>query len=203
MTSPTDPTADIATAPEAVRALAYLRRHGTESTHARLRERFTRTLDTITATLDEVDEVTARTPPPNGGWCVQEIVDHLAVTNEAALAELTALVAGHSPIDGPVPAGLQSDTPMASSWSSVRARRLAADAALLAAVDRATDATPLTARAPLVMVVKGRDSRGEPCVLEWLEPLDWKAYVAAFRAHGLEHVAQIERVLASIADRRR
>lgn len=199
MTVPSNPNATDATAPEAVRALAYLRRHGTESTHARLRERFTQTLDTITATLDAIDEATARTPPPNGGWCVQEIVDHLAVTNEAALAELTALVAGRVPVGEPVPAGLQSDEPMALSWAAVRARRLAADAALLAVVDRASDATPLAAKAPLVMVVKGRDDRGEPRVLEWIEPLDWKAYLAAFRAHGLEHVAQIERVRASIA----
>ncbi len=136
--------------------MTYLRRHGTESSHGRIRKRFAQTIDQLRAVVTDIDEATAQRVPATGGWCVQEVIDHLSVTNEAAVAELAALVAGRVPEDGPIPASLQSPDPLASSWSDACARSAAADAALLAILDTASDATPVEAKAPLAMVIKAR-----------------------------------------------
>jgi hypothetical protein len=56
----------------------------------------------------------------------------------------------------------------------------------------AGDATPTIAKAPFVIVVKTSGSNA-PEVLEWVEALDWKAYVQAIRVHTHEHCSQVER----------
>jgi hypothetical protein len=61
----------------------------------------------------------------------------------------------------------------------------------------AGEATPITAKAPFVMVVKATGSHASE-VLEWVEALDWKAYVQAIRVHTHEHCAQVERTVAAL-----
>jgi tRNA (Thr-GGU) A37 N-methylase len=61
----------------------------------------------------------------------------------------------------------------------------------------AGDATPIIAKAPFVMVVKASGSNA-PEILEWVEALDWKAYVQAIRVHTHEHCAQVERTVAAL-----
>jgi hypothetical protein len=70
--------------------------------------------------------------------------------------------------------------------------------ALLAIVDSASDETPLTAKAPVLMVVKVREEDGSLTPVEWTEGFDWKAFSIVLRAHTLEHVGQIERTLKSL-----
>jgi hypothetical protein len=47
------------------------------------------------------------------------------------------------------------------------------------------------------MVVKASGSNA-PEILEWVEALDWKAYVQAIRVHTHEHCAQVERTVAAL-----
>jgi hypothetical protein len=69
----------------------------------------------------------------------------------------------------------------------------------LAELERADDTTPMTANAPVEMVVRCASDSGEDEPVHWLERLDWKAYAIVIRVHSLEHVGQIQRTLASLA----
>jgi len=181
--------------PEQQRALAYLRRRGTEAPVAAIRERLAATFQEIEEQIATIDQTTSRKKPAPGKWSVLEVVDHLVETNRLAVHELEALLQGRAPAGGPIPAGLQSSDPGDMSFAEHREALHRVHEDLKRLLDGATDDVPLTAKAPLVMVVKveTEDGRLEP--VEWIEELDWKAYATAFRAHTLEHVRQIERTL--------
>ena len=99
---------------------------------------------------------------------------------------------------GRIPAGLQSATPVDVPWPEMvdRLKRVHAD--LLATVDRATDETALEPTATVAMVVKCRHEDGSMRPVHWEEAFDWKAYAILLRAHTLEHVQQIRRILDSL-----
>lgn len=180
--------------PEQTRALDYVRRKGTEAPWADIRRRLVETLDLLHQTLDAVPENEARRKPSPDRWCVQEIADHLEVSNRPAVDQLRSLQAGES-VESAIPAGLQSSAPMDRDWTEVVETVRTVHAELVALVDVLSDDVPQEARAPVVMVVRcaTEDGRTEP--VEWIESFDWKAYVLLVRVHVLEHVGQIRRTL--------
>lgn len=51
----------------------------------------------------------------------------------------------------------------------------------------------LEVRAPVALMIKVELEPGKPASIEWIEELDWKAYVQALRVHTIEHTGQIRR----------
>jgi len=184
--------------PEQEAALAYARRRGTEAPIAAIAERLRRTFGELDALLDTVpDDVAARSPAP-GAWSVREVVDHLVVSHRRAVDQLRELLAGRAPADGAIPAGLQSEAPEATPWPELADELARVHAEFLRAVESAADATPLDARAPVVMVVKCARPDGSLEPVHWVESFDWKAFAILFRMHAREHLGQIRRVLAEV-----
>jgi len=153
--------------PEQEAALRYLREKGTNASLASIRERTAKTfaeLETLLATLPE--ETVCRRPGPDR-WSVQEIVDHLIESHRPAVGQLRDLLRGERSSGGPVPASLLSADPLGQPWPDLARRLSEVHRDLLAAVDGASDETPLTARAPVVMVVKVREDDGRMVQVEW------------------------------------
>lgn len=185
--------------PEQETALRYAREKGTEAPVASIRERMTRTFAQLEALLAALPADRVRLRPAPDRWSVHEIVDHLIESHRPAVDELRELVRGHRPEGGPIPAHLLSADPLGRPWPGLVRELSGAHRELLAILDGASDATPLTVKAPVVMVVKVREDDGSVKPVEWVEDFDWKAFVILLRAHTLEHVAQIERTLTALA----
>ena len=184
--------------PERTAALEFLRRHGTESSAARLLSSLRAVFRAMERSLRQIPEGVRTLRPAPDAWSIHEIVDHLVESDRPAVAELRALCAGISPTGGPIPARLQSPDPFARSWAVLMDDLTRAHADLLDVVAAADDRGPLVARAPSVIVIKVPGESG-PDVLEWVAELDWKAYTQAIRIHTHEHLAQIERTIATLA----
>jgi len=184
--------------PEQQAALAYARRRGTEAPVAEIAERLRRTFGELDGLLDTVPEALAARSPAPGSWSVREVVDHLVVSHRRATAQLRELLAGRAPADGPIPAGLQSEAPEGTPWPELADELERVHADFLRGVESAADATPLDARAPVVMVVKCARPDGSLEPVHWVESFDWKAFAILFRMHAREHLGQIRRVLAEV-----
>lgn len=184
--------------PEQVQALDYARRRGTQAPVDTIRAKVSATFRELEALLDSVpEELAARAPAPSS-WSVHEVVDHLVESHRRAVEELAGLVSGRSPESGPIPAGLVSEAPFAKSWPAVVGELRAIHRRFESVLAGATDETPLTARAPIAMVVKCSTASGEARPVHWVEEFDWKAHAILFRVHSLEHVQQIRRILAVV-----
>jgi hypothetical protein len=182
--------------PEQDAALGYARRRGTEAPLAAIRSRLAGTcaeIEDLVAPLTE--EEAARRPAP-GSWCVHEVVDHLVESDHRASEQLAELVAGRSVVSH-IPAGLLSAAPFATPWAGLRARFAAVHRDVLAILDGASDAAPLTATAPVEMVVKCAGPDGSATPVHWIERCDWKAFAILVHAHSREHIAQIRRILTA------
>lgn len=180
--------------PEQERATSYLRRKGTEADPESVRQWIASAFDALESTLDELDAEAVRRRPANGGWCVQEVVDHLVESHRRAAAQLAAVVAGR-PAGDAIPAGLLSADPLARDWHGLVAALKRVHADVLDALAAGTAATSLETRAPVVMVVKVREDDGPPRPREWIEELDWKAFALAVGVHTREHADQVRRIL--------
>lgn len=183
--------------PEQEAALRYVREKGTEAPLASIRERMTKTFTQIEALLASLPEEAVRIRPAPGRWSVHEIVDHLLESHRPAVDQLRDLLRGERPPGGPVPASLLSADPLGHSWPNLLRELSGIHRELLALLDSASEETPLTAKAPVVMVVKVREEDGSLTPVEWTADFDWKAFTILLRAHTLEHLAQIERTLRS------
>lgn len=183
------------------RALAYIRRKGTEARGEQVRAKLGATFDQIESLLDDLEPTIATRRPDERTWCLQEVVDHLIVSLEPAVEQLQALIDGDTPGDA-VPASLLSDDPFALSWEDTVARLRGVHRSFLETVDAAVAADPPPERkAPVVMVVKVEGTNGEPALLEWVEWFDWKAFALVAHIHTLEHVHQIERIRRQLGER--
>jgi hypothetical protein len=182
--------------PEQVRAMDYLRRHGTESPLAELRRRVEETFRDLAALLREIPEASDRIRPRPGRWCVQEVVDHLVASHRPAVDELADLLRGVSPVGGPIPASLQRPDAMERDWRELIDELDQVHGDIAGLLAGAPDGPPGPARARVVMVVKARGEDGEVRPVHWMEEMDWKAYVLGVRVHALEHTAQIRSILS-------
>lgn len=185
--------------PEQEAALRYAREKGTEAPLASIRERMAKTFAQLEALLGSLPEEVVRRRPAPGRWSVQEIVDHLTESHRPAVGQLADLLRGERTAGGPVPVSLLSADPLGQPWPDLLRRLADVHRDLLAALDRATDETPLAAKAPVIMVVKVREEDGSLTPVEWVDDFDWKAFAILLRAHTLEHVAQVERTLKALA----
>ena len=183
--------------PEQRAALAYVETRGTQAPVESIRSRLHRIVAEADELLQGISPEAARRSPPDGGWSVLEVVDHLVVSHRPAAEELRELLAGREPQGGPIPAGLQSDDVGTLAWDEALRRFRQVHHDFLARVDGAEDATPQTARAPVLMVVKCRTADGL-VPIHWTEVFDWKAYTLLVGLHVKEHLAQIRRVLADV-----
>jgi hypothetical protein len=136
-----------------------------------------------------------------GAWSIQEVVDHLVLTNRPAAEELRGLIEGRRPQGNPIPASLLSDDPFSTPWEALIEQLQAVQRELLEIAGKADDTVRLDVRAPLVMVVKVPGEDGVPKPTEWLHEVDWKGYVQAFRVHTLQHLEQIKRIMAELGSR--
>jgi hypothetical protein len=186
--------------PERAAAVDYLRRKGTEAPAARLLAGLRATFQKFEQAIDRVPEACRTRRPAPASWSVHEIVDHLVESDRPAVGELRDLVAGRSPIGGPIPARLTSPRALDRPWDVLTRELKDVHASVLDVVAHgdAIAASP-TARAPVVMVVTVPGEAG-PEVLEWIEELDWKAYAQVLRVHTHGHLAQVERTLAAIGE---
>lgn len=185
--------------PEQKQALEYLRRKGTQAPVAEIRSKVEETFRELDAFLATIPKDVVRVRPRPGRWCVQEVVDHLIESHRPVVAELASLLRGEVPSGGPIPASLQSPDAMEKDWPSLVRELAGVHAEMASLVRSAPEETSLEVRAPVVFVVKVRGEDGEVRPVQWVEELDWKAYTMAFRAHAMEHVAQIRNVLGEVA----
>jgi hypothetical protein len=188
--------------PEQERALAYARRRGTEAPLAAIRQRVAATYALFEERVSEIPaDVARRRPSPelgSGSWSVLEVVDHLVESDTPAAGQLVSLVAGRDEAE-PIPAGLQSDDPLALDWDALRERFREVHRSILDLLDGASDDLPQNATAPVVMVVKHARPDGSLEPVHWIERFDWKAFAVLIHAHNREHVDQVERILAAVA----
>jgi DinB superfamily len=185
--------------PERAAALDYLRRKGTEAPCRRLLSGLRSTFEKFEQAVDRVHETIRTRRPTPAAWSVHEIVDHLVESHRPAVAELRQLCEGVSPTGGPIPPRLTSADALQRPWSVLIQQLKTVHASILEVAAGANDRTPLQARGRFVMVIKVAGESG-PEVLEWVEALDWKAYAQALRVHTHEHLAQVERTVAALAD---
>lgn len=180
--------------PEQQKALAYARTRGTEAPLDSIQAKIARTYSELRALVEAVPAEVARERRSTSGWSVQEVVDHLVESDRLAVDQLGLLLAGES-VDTAIPASLQSPRPLDRDWTALQQELRAVHQGILDRLAKATDDLPLTATAPVQMVVKcaGPDGALEP--VSWLERFDWKAYSILLYAHNREHIAQIERIL--------
>ncbi|HSF41048.1 MAG TPA: DinB family protein [Thermoanaerobaculia bacterium] len=180
--------------PEQLRALAYARKRGTEAPLDSIQAKVAGTYSALIALVEAVPADVARERRSTSGWSVQEVVDHLVESDRLAVDQLGRLLAGES-VDSPIPASLQSPHPLERDWTALLHELRAVHQDILGLLAAATDDLPLTATAPVQMVVKcaGPDGALEP--VSWLERFDWKAFSILLHAHNREHIAQVERIL--------
>lgn len=184
-------------APEQVRALAYLRKRGTEESMEVVRDRVGRAFADLETALASLDETTARQHPAPGSWCVQQVVDHLIESHRPAIGQLETMIVGQRPEGTPIPASLLSADAMAKSWDGLVADLHDVHRHFLAVLDQASGTCDLSLTTPVVMVVKVATPDGGLETREWLHELDFKAYAVALAAHTREHQAQIARAVES------
>lgn len=177
--------------PEQQRAVDYLRRRGTEATAADLHAQLTHAFTSIEELFALVPPESRAVRPAEGKWSPHEILDHLVLSHEPAVAQLADLLDGVSPPGIAIPAGLHRPDDKREPWDTLTARLASTHRELLRLVASATDELPLESKAVVEMVVK---VDGTP--VHWYENADWKAFVQAARVHTLEHRAQLERTLA-------
>jgi hypothetical protein len=182
--------------PEQIRALAYVRKRGTDAPVDSIRERVTATYAELEALVDGIAAPVARQSPSATEWSVQEVVDHLVESDRPAVDQLNQLLGGQSSGE-PIPASLQSQHPLDLDWDALRQRLRTVHENLLVLLANANDDIPLSATAAVQMVVKCADAEGNLRPVSWVEHFDWKAFAILLHAHNREHIAQIQRILSA------
>lgn len=184
--------------PEQERALAYLRRKGTEAPVEKLRAELAEAVARIEAAFVAVPIALRSRRPGHDRWSPHEILDHLVESHRPAVSQLAALLDGEDAPEA-IPASLQSADPRAKPWDQLLAELCAVHRAWLELLESEGTDGPLGAKAGIVMVVKVATApEAPPQPVEWYERLDWKAFTQALRAHTLEHLAQLERTVAQL-----
>lgn len=186
--------------PEQTRALAYLKRKGTDAPVEQLRRRLADSFAEFESMIEVVPLSLRKLSPGPGRWSAQEVVDHLIESDRPAVAQLGALLEGLTPETGAIPASLQSTDPLSRGWDDLAAELKRVHASLIALLEQASDACSLAVHVPVVMVLRVSAPDGPQESLQWEEYLDWKAFVQTIRVHTIEHRSQIERTLRELSD---
>jgi DinB superfamily len=181
------------------KAREYFRTRGTLAPAAAIRERIANAFGTLEAFLEPISPATAARSGIPGQWTIQEIVDHLVETHRPGLDELWCLLAGRRLPGEPIPAGLQSKSPLHRPWPWLRTELDRIHGEILRTLDAAPPDYATDARAPIVMVVNVADENGQVVPLHWVEDLDWKAYAIVWRLHVIDHLKQARTVHAALA----
>lgn len=184
--------------PEQARAMAYLRRKGTEAPAAALHAMLERTCRDLEALFAEVRDDERDRSPAAGKWSPHAILDHLVLSHRPAADQLRSLLAGETPGGVAIPAGLISRAEERRGWSELLAELAEVHRNLEGLAAEATDELSLLPRAVVEMVVKVPAEDGTSQPVHWFEELDWKAFLLAIRVHTLEHHRQLERTLGSL-----
>jgi hypothetical protein len=184
--------------PEQERALGYARRRGTQALLADIESRVSSTYGRFEALVRSIPAGIARTRPSPSAWCVQEVVDHLVVTDGLALEQLQQLLAGESS-EAPIAASLQSPAPLDADWHSLLADFSLVHQRVLAVLDGASDDVPLRATAPVEMVVKCATGAGTVTPVHWVQRFEWKAHAILLHVHNREHIAQVQRIVTALS----
>lgn len=186
--------------PEQVRALAYLKRKGTDAPIELLRQRITEAFADFEKMIASVPpSLRLRSPGPDR-WSAQEVVDHLIESHRPAVAQLESLLKALTPETGAVPPSLQSADPLSRNWDELVAELKQIHASLISLLEGASDSCSLEVRVPVTMVMKADDRSGPHASVQWEERLDWKAFAQTLRVHTIEHRSQIERTLRELSD---
>jgi hypothetical protein len=180
--------------PEQLRALAYARKRGTMAPLAAIRARVAGTYAELEALVEGLAPEVARAHRPTSAWSVQEVVDHLVESERPAARQLASLLAGEE-VEQPIPASLQSADPLGLDWGTLVHDFRTVHENLLDLLAGASDDVPLTATAPVEMVVKCEDADGVLRPVTWIERFDWKAFSILLHAHNREHIGQVHRIL--------
>lgn len=180
--------------PEQVRALGYARKRGTEATLEAIRSRVAATYAEFEALVEAIPPNIVRDRRDTSAWSIQEVVDHVVESDRPAVDQLAQLLAGRS-VDTAIPASLQSPRPMDLEWRTLLSEFHTVHKNILDLLATATDELPLTATAPVQMVVKCARPDGTMEPVSWLQRFDWKAFAILLHAHSREHIAQVQRIL--------
>jgi hypothetical protein len=179
------------------KAQNYFKTKGTlvpaSSIHARIADAF----GALDSFLEPISAATAARTGIPGEWTIQEIVDHLVETHRPGLDELWCLLAGRRPPGEPIPASLQSKSPLHRPWPWLRAELERIHEEILRTLAAVPQDFATAARAPIVMVVNVPDEHGQVVPLHWVEDLDWKAYAVVWRLHVIDHLKQAKKVHAA------
>jgi hypothetical protein len=174
------------------RIMAHVRSRGTDAEPAAVHQKLAAAYTQLDATLARLSPEEAAAAPGPGEWSVRDVADHLLESERPGLDELRCLVAGEAPGGPPVAASLRSKAPQHRPWPWLCSElaRLHGDILEVAAAG-----PPAAAGEPTAPGVFWAEVAGQP--VEWIEPLDWRAYAAVLRVHVLEHLAQIREILAA------
>jgi len=180
--------------PEQMRALAYVRKRGTDAPLHAILARVAGTYSELEALVEAIPRETAREHRATSAWSIQEVVDHLVESDRPVVRQLAQLLAGEDVAEA-IPASLQSADPMGHDWPALVQQLRAVHENIRDLLGKATDQVPLTAKAPVTIVVKCVAEDGTLRPVAWVERLDWKAYAILLHAHTREHIAQVQRIL--------
>src|SRR5258705_8417030 len=181
------------------KARDYFRTKGTLVAASAIHERIADAFGALETFLEPISAATAARVGIPGEWTIQEIVDHLVETHRPGLDELWCLLAGRRPPGEPIPASLQSKSPLHRPWPWLRAELDRIHGEILRTLDAAPADYATDARAPIVMVVNVADENGQVVPVHWVEDLDWKAYAIVWRLHVIDHLKQARKVHAALA----
>ena len=181
---------------EARRALAYLARKAKRDL-ASIEREVASTFAEIEDRLENLNPKLVQVHPVEGGWSVLEVVDHLVESHRPSLRQIEAVLVGQSPGDA-VPAHLRSVGSQTLSWDRRLADLKEVHRGVLKCLDGAVS-DDVAIKIPIVMVLKVDVEGSGTQIVEWVEELEWKAFVVGIRVHTLEHLAQIERLVRAVA----
>lgn len=182
--------------PEQEETLRYLRERGTEADAATILSEARAAFGKFRDQLGAVAPAVRLVEPFPGRWSPQQILDHVVEAHRVAPAQLQRIIAG-KPGNVHIRAYVQSAAPYAHPWRALVRQFEATHDAILGAAETLAGLPMPAVGAPVELVARRKDtSRGRE--IDWIEVLDWKAYLQALRTHVLQHSRQLEQTLEQI-----
>jgi hypothetical protein len=175
--------------------MEYLRERSAALSAKELRARVGAAVSELEAALDGVDAAQAARRPPDGGWSIAQVVDHMAQSNVRSAEELRHALAGRRPPGPPVYEALTSGAASWVPWHELCRDLREANGALdevLASAEAMTP--PVSVRIPTVLVVNRASESGGFAQDVFRAELSWREYTLVQRLHLLDHRTQIRKL---------